>query len=184
MRTNAILAPILAIGAALLTAGATDAHAGPPHDSDGFHMTFSAGKGRLGVSVIEISPELRAHLGAPADRGVLVNTVAPLSPAAKAGVHVGDVIVSVDGAASGSVWDVIDAMSDRKKGDAVTVAVVRDRKATSLRATLEEDAAPAMKPLRDLTGQMDLQRFFGHDRDDLEKRLEALEKRLDRLDRK
>ena len=180
MRTNAILVSILAIGAAL---GAGDAAASPPgHDTDSFHMSFSVGKGRLGVSIIEISPELRAHFGAPADRGVLVNTVAPLSPAAKAGVRVGDVIVSVDGAASQSASDVIDAMSDRKKGDAVAISVIRDRKATSLKATLEEDPAPAMKMMRDMSRHMDLGGFFGPDRDDLAKRLDAIEKRLDRLD--
>ena len=181
MRTNAILFSTLAIG---LVLGAGDVAAGPKGDTGSFHMSFSVGKGRLGVSVLGISPELRAHLGAPVERGVLVNTEAPISPAAKAGVRVGDVIVAVDGAAADSALDITDAMSDRKKGDTVAIEVIRDRKPVALRATLDDDPAPATRSFRDLGGQLDLKGLFGQDRDDLERRLEALEKRLDRLDRK
>jgi S1-C subfamily serine protease len=60
-----------------------------------------------------MSPELRAHFGAPGDRGVLIDTVRAGSPAARAGIHVGDIVVEIDGDAARSAIDMLDAMSDR-----------------------------------------------------------------------
>ena len=59
----------LAVPAAVAVAGPWEGARGKAHtraDKDDVAVTVTAGKGRLGVSVIEISPELRAHLGAPA----------------------------------------------------------------------------------------------------------------------
>lgn len=49
----------------------------------------------MGMRVAELTAELRRHYGAPADRGVLVMRVEPQSPAAEAGVQVGDVITEM-----------------------------------------------------------------------------------------
>src|SRR5262245_15606747 len=46
--------------------------------------------GFLGVQLIGITPELRQHYGVPKDAGVLVGAVEADSPAAKAGIQVGD----------------------------------------------------------------------------------------------
>jgi hypothetical protein len=51
----------------------------------------------LGVSLTDISPELREHFGATKENGVLVESVEDGSPADKAGLQVGDVIISVEG---------------------------------------------------------------------------------------
>src|SRR5204863_4895709 len=64
------------------------------------------GKGAfIGVSVVDLTPELREFFGASKDSGVLVSSVADHGPAAKAGVRVGDVITSVDGKAVASLRD-------------------------------------------------------------------------------
>src|SRR3954449_6982705 len=48
------------------------------------------GKGAfIGVSVVDLTPELREFFGASKDSGVLVSSVADKGPAAKAGVRVG-----------------------------------------------------------------------------------------------
>src|SRR5262245_19487116 len=52
----------------------------------------SSRDGRLGVMVMELTPELRAYFGAPRDSGLLIAQVVPDSAAARAGVRVGDVI--------------------------------------------------------------------------------------------
>ncbi len=55
-------------------------------------------RGWLGVGIQDLSPELAQSFRLPpGQRGVLVNGVEPESPAAGAGVHVGDVIEEVDG---------------------------------------------------------------------------------------
>src|SRR5690349_20519389 len=51
----------------------------------------------LGVSLLDLSDELREHFGASRESGVMVESVADGSPADKAGVRVGDIIVAIDG---------------------------------------------------------------------------------------
>lgn len=164
----------------------------PDRDQGSMQITMTAGKGRLGVSVLQISADLRAHLGAPADRGVLVDAVRPDSPAAKAGVRVGDVLVDVDGDAARSATDILDAMADRKQGEAVKLEAIRDRGPVSLTATLEDDPDPRaafgrglpagdpglgpwLRAMPKLGLGGDLQRQL----DDARRRIDELERRLD-----
>ena len=53
--------------------------------------------GFMGVRLIGITDDLRGHYGAPKDAGVLVAEVEAGSPAARAGIEVGDVITGVEG---------------------------------------------------------------------------------------
>ncbi len=54
-------------------------------------------RGWFGVTVQEVTPELAQSLGLASARGALVNEVIKGSPAEKAGVKQGDVIVAIDG---------------------------------------------------------------------------------------
>lgn len=167
--------------------------AGKRGDKDPVQVTVNPGKGRLGVAVLEISPELRAHFGAPRDRGVLINTVRPDSPAARAGVAVGDVVTAVDGDPVDGAQPMLAAMSDRKKGDPVKIAVVRSGKQMTLEARLEDDPGSFVAGVRP-EGWRDLARSFQlgppggdgalrRDLDRAQKRLQELEKRLDAVER-
>ncbi|HEX5059639.1 MAG TPA: PDZ domain-containing protein [Kofleriaceae bacterium] len=164
-------------------------------DQDSWQVTVIAQKGRLGLSVLQISPELRVKLGASRDNGVLVDRVVADTPASKAGVQVGDVIAEVDGDAVQSAADILDAMSERKKGEHITIALVRDGKHMDLNATLDQDPAPrgafsapdldAFGPhmrgmLRDMPGfgSPEMQQQL----DDARKRIDELEQRLDKLE--
>jgi len=51
----------------------------------------------LGASGQEVTPEIAAHLVLPHPGGVLINTIAPSSPASRAGIRMGDVILAIDG---------------------------------------------------------------------------------------
>jgi membrane-associated protease RseP (regulator of RpoE activity) len=190
----------LAVPAAVAIAGPWDGarSKAPPRgtDEDSVAFTVTAGKGRLGVSVIEISPELRAHLGAPRDRGVLINTVRADSPAARAGVAVGDVVTEVDGDPVGGAAEMLAAMSDRKKGQAVTVELIRDGKPKTVRATMEDDPGSFDVDLQkggawripdgafQLGGTPGADRGLRGDLGRAAKRIEELEKRLERLERR
>ena len=61
------------------------------------NFVFSAGRGRLGVNVQDLTPELAAYFGVK--DGLLVNSVQADTPAAKAGIKAGDVIGTVNGKA-------------------------------------------------------------------------------------
>ncbi|MGE0869560.1 MAG: S1C family serine protease [Kofleriaceae bacterium] len=157
-----------------------------------YSVQIRASQGRLGVSVLQISSELRSYLGGPADRGVLVDAVRPDSPAAKAGVRVGDIVTDVDGAPATSADEMLDAMSDRNKGDAIKVKVVRNKQRIELTATLVDEPGPRISRQFQTFGNMpDADRWFrsfgspqsGLWRQDLQDRIDELEKRLEKLEK-
>lgn len=196
--TNLLVIAGLCVSTAVVSA-APDRSSNP--SSDDVHVTVTAGRGRLGVAVIEISPELRAHFGAPKDRGVLVDSIRADQPAARAGVRVGDVIVEVDGAAVGSASEVLDAMNDRKKGERVMIDVMRAGTRLRMAVTLDSDPGPRMRQLGQLGPMKDMMKGMPRDfdwqfampgthdesikreLDEARKRIEELERRLDKLDR-
>src|SRR5262245_44158857 len=143
MRTKALVVLLIGLGATALAVAAPKNHKIPSGDGSSMNVTVTAGKGRLGVSVLQISGELRTHFGAPGDRGVLVDAVRPDSPAAKAGVQVGDVITELDTTQVGSASDLLSSLSTRKKGDSVAIAAIRNGKRVDLKATLEDDPGAA-----------------------------------------
>jgi hypothetical protein len=104
----------------------------------------------LGVTTLDITPELRAFYGAPKEEGVVVSSVAPESPAAAAGVKVGDVITRVDGHPVASPWELADELGGHKKGDRVALDVVRDRSSRKLEATLAQREEPEMEAEREM----------------------------------
>ena len=127
-----------------LAAAPASAVAGPSNDPWSTQTVerfeWSTSKGRLGVMVMSLTPELRKHFGAPEDRGVLVAHVDPDTPAAKAGIEVGDVIVEVRGRKIDTAPDVLSAVEDLGKGEQVKITVLRDGRSRSLDATLANNA--------------------------------------------
>lgn len=100
----------------------------------GGNRVFAPGRGRLGVTVQELTPGLAGYFGVK--DGLLVNSVQDDSPAAKAGIKAGDVIQSVDGRAVTTANQLIGELAD-KNGD-VTIGLTRDKKPLSVKAALEE----------------------------------------------
>lgn len=98
-------------------------------------------RGRLGVMLQDLSPALKEFFGVK--DGALVSTVSNDTPAEKAGIKAGDVITAIDGKAVQAAGDVANQVRD-KTGD-VTVTVVRDKKALSLKVTLEKPAGQKPK---------------------------------------
>jgi S1-C subfamily serine protease len=91
-------------------------------DFDGLPRMTSP-RGRLGVQLNELTPQLAEYFGAK-NGGVLVTSVTADSAAAKAGLKAGDVITSIDGDRVQRTEDVIDELRD-KDGE-VTVGILRD----------------------------------------------------------
>jgi serine protease Do len=72
----------------------------------------------LGLSVMEISPELRRRLNIQAEQGVVITAVAPASPAAESGLQPGDVIVEFNNQQIASTQDLTAAL---KQSDQNTI---------------------------------------------------------------
>jgi len=85
--------------------------------------------------------------GPPVSRRVQVKAVEPTSPGAKAGLHPGDVLLSLDGHRVRNLIDFRARVLERKAGDTVKMAVRRDGTETVLPVVLSK--APE-KPARDL----------------------------------
>ena len=149
----------------------------------------------LGFSPLDVSPELPAFLGAPKDGGVIVQSVKEGSPAAKAGLHVGDVVMAIDGKPVDSAWTVGDTLDDKHAGDSVRVDIIRNHQRQTLTATLEEREPLLKMDTLDLPGlenlkmdglpQMWKARVEATDNcGDLQTRIKDLESRLKDLEKK
>jgi membrane-associated protease RseP (regulator of RpoE activity) len=99
-------------------------------------------RGYLGVQVMPLTPELRSHFGVSEDRGVLVSRVEEGSPAAAAGIEVGDVLTAVDGEPVLRPAGLARAIRGKKAGESVAVDYVRDKSALSASVAVEERERP------------------------------------------
>jgi len=80
----------------------------------------------LGISVRDASADDAAYVGLKDIRGIVVQDYSDASsPAAKAGIKAGDVIISVDGKRVDYVAQLQEAIAFRKPGDVVSVEVAR-----------------------------------------------------------
>src|SRR5262249_17997865 len=106
----------------------------------------------LGIDAEDLSGQLGNFFGAPDGQGVLVREVMPGTPAEKAGLKAGDVIVRVDGKRVASTEDLRSALrdaaekadksnsgADTEKAQTITseVSVLRSGKETSVRVELQ-----------------------------------------------
>ena len=93
--------------------------------------------GYLGVELVDLTPELREHFGAPREVGVMVGRVEAGSPAARAGLEVADVVVRIGEEPVHDSWGFSGEVSSREGGESIALAVVRDRRERRIDATLE-----------------------------------------------
>jgi S1-C subfamily serine protease len=90
------------------------------------------------IGYLGVTPSLTTTDGRD---GALIQEVAPDSPAAKAGIQPGDLVVSVDGKAIENYSEMIAAIRAHKPGDQVTLKVVRGGSETTITATLTQRPA-------------------------------------------
>lgn len=69
--------------------------------------------------------------------GVMVRAVVPDSPAERAGLLKGDVILSIDGRGMGRPTDVVEAVGEHRVGDRIAIALMRGERQRLFAATLE-----------------------------------------------
>jgi Do/DeqQ family serine protease len=100
----------------------------------------------VGAAIQELAPELAARFGVPAYQGVLVRSVEPDSPAAEAGMHVGDVINAIDGHHLSSADEYDQRIRDHAAVSIIRVTVVRAGK--SLDLTLHTRSFPEQRAAR------------------------------------
>jgi serine protease Do len=95
-------------------------------------------RGWLGVMLQPLTPDLAASFGVEGARGALVSEVQPDSPAAKAGLKAGDVVVEIDGRKVTGPADVARAVGLAAPGRTARLTVLRDRARQTLPVVLAE----------------------------------------------
>ena len=93
----------------------------------------------IGMSIQTVTPEMAASLGLARDYGVIVSDVWPGGPAEKAGLAVGDVIVSVDGQPADNLPTVSYNFRLRDTTDNVVLVVLRGAAQISVSVTPVEE---------------------------------------------
>jgi len=103
-------------------------------------------RGWLGVTIQPLTAELARSFGVPETEGALVSNVQDGSPAAKAGVKSGDVIVEFDGKKVTRTTDLSRLVAATPVDKEVGLTVLRDRKPLSLTARVArlEDRSAAV----------------------------------------
>jgi|SRR5688572_12207567 len=94
---------------------------------------FGGGR-QIGIGVTPLTKQLAEHFGVA--NGAMINSVRENSPAAKAGLKAGDIIVEVDGKAIKGDGDIMRVVREKKQGE-VTVVVVRDGTRQNVKVTPE-----------------------------------------------
>lgn len=94
-----------------------------PPEAYAFSLGHLSGS-HIGVSLYELSDQLAEQYGAN-DGGALINEVLDDSPAEKAGLKAGDVIVEVDGRKVDDIRDIREVIGDKDDGEKVAVRVLR-----------------------------------------------------------
>jgi serine protease Do len=82
-------------------------------------------RGWLGVQIQPVTKEVAESLGLKEEKGTLVASVVPGSPAEKAGLQAGDVILSVDQKPLADFKDLPRTIADTQAGTKVTLEVMR-----------------------------------------------------------
>ncbi len=102
-------------------------------------------RGWLGVQIQPVGADIAESLGLQGEKGALVNDVQPNSPASKAGVKTGDVILSVGGNLIDGPKDLARKVAAIAPGTPEEMLVWRDGAETKLSVSIEKltDATPA-----------------------------------------
>jgi len=95
-------------------------------------------RGWLGVSIQGIDEELAKHFGLKSQDGVLVNEVMKDTPAEKAGIKEGDVIISFDNKKTSDPSALRNIVAETKVGAKVSIVVMRDKRQKTLTAVITE----------------------------------------------
>ena len=93
-------------------------------------------RGRLGITMQPVSRELADSFGLEKPQGALVTGVDKGSPAEKAGLRAGDVIVALDGTPIAEANDLPRQVGERAPGTRLTLSLLRDGQRLEKQATL------------------------------------------------
>jgi len=105
-------------------------------------------RGRIGIAIQDVTPALAQALELGTDSGALVTQVEPGSPAEKAGLEAGDVIVEINGKPIDSSSDLRNEIGLVRAGEPVDVTSVRNGQRRTSKATVAPETAAVVASAR------------------------------------
>jgi len=93
----------------------------------------------IGVYLEELNRELSEYFGLKEGRGLLVSKFSEDSPAERAGLKIGDVIIEADGIQINTVVELSKLIQDKKKGEEIEIEFLRDKKRKSMKIEIAEE---------------------------------------------
>jgi len=93
--------------------------------------------GYMGIGISDVTPENEKFFNVNDASGAVVTQVEADSPAAKAGLKVGDVITELDGQKVSDAGELQVEVGQKRPGTTIKLEVVRDGKGTTIPVTLE-----------------------------------------------
>jgi S1-C subfamily serine protease len=92
----------------------------------------------LGIVGLDLTKEIAAYHKLPVSEGFVVTRVMHRSPAAKAGIREGDIILKLGDADLTAIGDLQKALKTKKPGETVEIVVQRDNRKGTASVTLGE----------------------------------------------
>lgn len=100
-------------------------------------------RGRIGVSIQDLTPDLAEALGIDASFGAVVASVEDGSPAEQAGIQAGDIIVAVDGREISGSADLRNRIGLSPAGSRVEIDYLRDGAKRTATLTVNGESGPS-----------------------------------------
>lgn len=92
----------------------------------------------IGITLVELNPQIASVNDLPVSQGIYVDSVEPGSPAEAAGLQPGDIITAVEGAELNLDNSLADMLLNYEAGDSVTMDVLRDDQEGTVNLTFGE----------------------------------------------
>jgi serine protease Do len=99
-------------------------------------------RGKIGVTIQEVTADLADSFGLSKPRGALVSSVESKSPAAAAGIRAGDVVLAVDGHPIDQYGELSSRISAMRPGSEATLTLWRNRQDRTVRVRVIELKEP------------------------------------------
>jgi serine protease Do len=112
----------------------------------------------LGIGLQDLTPDLREHFNLTEEEGSLVSQVYEGSPAEKAGLKAGDIVVDIDGNKIKNSQDVVREVLKKKVGQKIELDILREGK--QIKIPVVTGKMPS-EPSERKAGQSEMREWFG-----------------------
>ena len=113
----------------------------------------------IGIYLEELNEELSAYFGFKGGAGILISRIEEGSPAEKAGLKVGDLVISADGKRVQSTEYLVGLIQDKEKGSLIRLEILRDKKKMIIDVEVDEEDMESSQffpgPLRQFFDSLD-----------------------------